>query len=69
MTRTLNDILVYMEKLGELETETTEPMTHAIPKVNVIRDDAVSPSDAKEEILKNAPEKQVNFIKVPKVIE
>jgi len=69
MTRTLNDILVYMEKLGELDTTGVEPMTHAIPNVNVMRDDIVSPSGLSLDIQENAPEKKGAFFAVPRVIE
>ena len=69
MTRTLNDILVYMEKLSELDTTDVEPMTHAIPKENVMRPDEIKPNDIGDEILKNAPEVKGSLFKVPKVIE
>ena len=69
MTRTLNDILVYMEKLSELDTTNVEPMTHAIPKENVMRPDEIRPYEAGDGILKNAPEVKGKFFKVPKVIE
>lgn len=69
MTRTLNDILVYMEKLSELDTADVEPMTHAIPKENVMRADEIKPFDVGDEILKNAPDLKDNLFKVPKVIE
>jgi aspartyl-tRNA(Asn)/glutamyl-tRNA(Gln) amidotransferase subunit C len=69
MTRTLNDILVYMEKLSELDTTDVEPMTHAIPKENVMRPDEIKPYEATDEILKNAPEVKGKLFKVPKVIE
>lgn len=69
MTRTLNDILMYMEKMGELDTSGVEPMTHAIPNENVMRDDAVRPFENTDEILKNAPDSKGTLFRVPKVIE
>ena len=69
MTKTLNDILVYMEKLSELDTTDVEPMTHAIPKENVMRPDEIKPFDVTDEILENAPDVKGSLIKVPKVIE
>ena len=69
MARTLNDILMYMEKLGELDTSGVEPMTHAIPNENVMREDALKPFKDTKEILKNAPDSKGAFFKVPKVIE
>jgi aspartyl-tRNA(Asn)/glutamyl-tRNA(Gln) amidotransferase subunit C len=58
-----------MDKLGELDTAGVEPMTHAIPNENVMRDDEVKPSEAASEILKNAPDRKGTFFRVPKVIE
>ena len=69
MTRTLNDILGYMDKMGELDTKNVEPMTHAIPNENVMRDDVVKPFANPEGILKNAPDFKRTFFRVPKVIE
>lgn len=69
MTRTLNDILMYMEKMGELDTAGVEPMTHAIPNENVMREDAVKPFQNTEEILENAPDSKGTLLRVPKVIE
>ena len=68
-TATLNDILTYMDKLGELDTTGVEPMTHAIPNENVMREDLVKPSEAASDILKNAPDTKGTFFRVPKVIE
>ncbi len=42
VTRQLNDILAYVEKLQELDTEGVEPLAHVIPVFNVFREDAVS---------------------------
>ena len=41
-TRQLNDILAYMEKLQELDTEKIEPLAHVIPVFNVFREDKVT---------------------------
>ncbi|MBN1881736.1 MAG: Asp-tRNA(Asn)/Glu-tRNA(Gln) amidotransferase subunit GatC [Deltaproteobacteria bacterium] len=69
MTDNINDILSYMEKLGEVDTTNVPPMTHAIPKENVMRPDAVVPFTDTSEILANAPESKNTLFKVPKVIE
>ena len=69
MTDNINDILVYMEKLGEVDTTDVPPMTHAIPKQNVMREDMVVPFADRDEILANAPESKDTLFKVPKVIE
>ncbi len=55
VTRQLNDILAYVEKLQELDTEGVEPLAHVIPVFNVFREDAVSPGLDREAALSNAP--------------
>ena len=65
----LNDILEYMDKLNKLDTKGVEPMSHALSLGNVFRDDKIKDSLSIDETLKNAPEKERNFFKVPKIIE
>ncbi len=67
-TNQLNEILTYVDKLNELDTENVEPLSHPVENSNVFRDDKIKPSVPKEEALINAPEKDENFFKVPKVI-
>ena len=67
-TNELNEILTYVEKLNELDTENVEPLSHPIEGVNNFREDIVKPSIQREEALKNAPDKDEEFFKVPKVI-
>ncbi|MBW2618297.1 MAG: Asp-tRNA(Asn)/Glu-tRNA(Gln) amidotransferase subunit GatC [Deltaproteobacteria bacterium] len=64
----MNDILGYVEKLAELETEGLEPTTHATGAANAFREDEVKPSLAKEEALQNAPASDGESIIVPRVI-
>jgi aspartyl-tRNA(Asn)/glutamyl-tRNA(Gln) amidotransferase subunit C len=68
LTHELNEILKYVEKLNELDTENVEPLAHVIELSNVFREDEVQPSISQEEALKNAPSKNDKFFKVPKVI-
>ena len=67
-TGQLNEILAYVEKLNELDTENVEPLSHPIEGSNVFREDVIKPSISTEEALKNAPEKDEQFFHVPKVI-
>ncbi|MGD1006123.1 MAG: Asp-tRNA(Asn)/Glu-tRNA(Gln) amidotransferase subunit GatC [Ignavibacteriaceae bacterium] len=67
-TDQLNEILNYMGKLNELNTENVEPLSHPVEENNVFREDEEKPSIPTEEALKNAPEKDEHFFKVPKVI-
>lgn len=68
-TTQLNDILLYMEKLGEVDTTGVEPETHAIAIQNAFREDAVRESLPHELSLANAPDESGNSYRVPKVIE
>jgi len=68
-TKQLADILKYINKLSELDTEKVEPTFHVLQLSNVFRDDKVKPSLKQEEILTNAPEVEYGHFKVKKVIE
>jgi aspartyl-tRNA(Asn)/glutamyl-tRNA(Gln) amidotransferase subunit C len=67
-TDQLNEILNYMEKLNELDTESIEPLSHPVEGNNVFREDKAIPSISTEEALKNAPKKDEQFFRVPKII-
>ena len=64
----INEILAYMDQLNELDTENVEPLLHPVEGNNVFRKDATKPSIEREDALKNAPQKDDEFFKVPKVI-
>ncbi|MDD5005918.1 MAG: Asp-tRNA(Asn)/Glu-tRNA(Gln) amidotransferase subunit GatC [Candidatus Omnitrophica bacterium] len=65
----LNDILRYIEQLKEVDISKIPPTAHVLPIKNVTRKDKLRPSLKAEEVLKNSPQKQGKFFKVPKVIE
>jgi len=65
----LNGILTYIEKLNELDTSDVEPTSHAVPLVNVMRDDEAGPCLPREEALANAPDRAGEFFRVPRIIE
>jgi aspartyl-tRNA(Asn)/glutamyl-tRNA(Gln) amidotransferase subunit C len=67
-TLQLNKILEYVEKLKELDTENVKPLSQPVKGENVYREDIVEPSVDRWEALKNAPSKNEEFFKVPKVI-
>ncbi|MFH1037444.1 MAG: Asp-tRNA(Asn)/Glu-tRNA(Gln) amidotransferase subunit GatC [PVC group bacterium] len=67
--RQLNDVLLYMEKLNELDTGGVEPLSHVLPLVNVLREDAVREGIDQADALRCAPEKKDGFFIVPPVIE
>ncbi len=68
MTHDLNEILNYVEKLNELDTENVEPLANMGDRTNVLREDKPVPSISNQDALKNAPDFQDRFFKVPKVI-
>jgi aspartyl-tRNA(Asn)/glutamyl-tRNA(Gln) amidotransferase subunit C len=68
MTRELNTILHYVEKLNECDTSQVEPLANMNDRTNVLRPDQVIESIPNEDALKNAPDSQERFFKVPKVI-
>ena len=68
-TNDMNNILSYVDKLNEPDTENVEPLSHPNEGSNVFRDDELKNSVQPEEALKNAPDKDDKFFKVPKVIK
>jgi aspartyl-tRNA(Asn)/glutamyl-tRNA(Gln) amidotransferase subunit C len=67
-TGQLEHILEYVDKLRSLDVQGVEPMAHALPLHNVLREDVVEPSLPIDKVLQNAPETDGRFFKVPKVI-
>jgi aspartyl-tRNA(Asn)/glutamyl-tRNA(Gln) amidotransferase subunit C len=65
----LNNILGWVEQLGEVDTDGVEPLTAVIDQQLRLRDDVVNDGNIRDEILANAPEAQHGFFAVPKVIE
>jgi aspartyl-tRNA(Asn)/glutamyl-tRNA(Gln) amidotransferase subunit C len=65
----LNNILGWVEQLGEVETDGVEPLTAVIDQKLRLRDDVVNDGNIREDVLANAPEAQHGFFAVPKVIE
>ena len=65
----LNNILGWVEQLGEVNTDGVEPLTAVIDQKLRLRDDAVTDGDCREEVLANAPDAEHGFFAVPKVIE
>ena len=57
MREQLDAILAYIDKLRELDVEGVEPTSHAVPLVNVMRDDEITPVLSQEAALANAPDR------------
>jgi len=64
----LSSILSYMEQLNEPDTTGIGPTAHALQVTNVFRDDTVRPCWEPDRALHNAPQRQENFFRVPKVL-
>ncbi len=64
----MGEMLDYIDKLNELDTEGVEPMSHVFPVNNVFREDVVTNEDGHEATLANAPEKRENSFVVPKTV-
>lgn len=67
-SRQLGSILEYFDKLQELDTEGVDPMAHAVELTNVFGEDESGESLSPSEALANAPDRDEDFFKVPKVI-
>jgi aspartyl-tRNA(Asn)/glutamyl-tRNA(Gln) amidotransferase subunit C len=65
----LNNILGWIEQLGEVNTDGVEPLTAVIDQKLRLRDDVVNDGNIRDQVLANAPEAQHGFFAVPKVIE
>jgi aspartyl-tRNA(Asn)/glutamyl-tRNA(Gln) amidotransferase subunit C len=69
MVPELNNILGWVEQLGEVDVTGVEPMTAVIPNTLRLRDDVVTDGNVRDKVLANAPQAEHGFFAVPKVIE
>ena len=65
----MNNMLAFVEKLNELDTTNVEPLIYMSNEINVMRDDIVKHDITQQQALKNAPQHDSDYFKVPKVIE
>lgn len=65
----LQKMIVFVEKLNELNLDGIEPLLHMSEEVNVLREDEAKASISRKEGFKNAPLHDEQFFKVPKVIK
>ncbi len=68
-TGQLSAILEYVEKMNELDTAGVEPLAHCLPVSNVLREDSARESLGTEKGLANAPQRDDEFFKVPKILD
>jgi len=69
LSKDLSSIMKFIEKLKELNTDKTSPLTSIINASLRTREDEVKDGKIRDQILKNSPEKNEEFFVVPKVIE
>jgi len=67
-TGQLERILEYVNQLEAVDTEGIPPTTRAVEVVNVTRADVVTPTSVREELLDEAPQREGDFIRVPKIL-
>ena len=69
LSKDLSSIIKFIEKLNELKTDETKPLTSIINSSLKLRKDEIKDGKIRDQILKNSPEKNDEFFVVPKVIE
>jgi aspartyl-tRNA(Asn)/glutamyl-tRNA(Gln) amidotransferase subunit C len=65
----LQNMIAFVEKLNELDMKGIEPVEYITGEKNVLREDVVIKSITKQQALKNAPLKDSDYFKVPKVLK
>ena len=69
LKKDLNSIISYFEKLNEVNTDNVEPLIFMTDEVNRLREDVVIQNTSKQEALLNAPAKDSDYFRVPKVFD
>ncbi len=69
MVKDMTEIVEWVEKLNEVDTEGVEPLTTMSHEVNAMREDEVKEHLSHERALRNAPAKDADYFRVPKVLE
>ncbi|MFQ5569468.1 MAG: Asp-tRNA(Asn)/Glu-tRNA(Gln) amidotransferase subunit GatC [Rhodothermales bacterium] len=65
----MSEMLDYVDKLNELDTTDVPPMSHVLDLYNVFRKDEARQRISRDEALRNAPDADGDYFRVPKVIE
>ena len=68
MINDLNNMLLFVDKLNELDTSSVEPLIYMTDETNVLREDIMQQNISQKEALKNAPKKDSDYFKVPKMV-
>ncbi len=64
----MENIISFMDKLSELSTDNVEPLIFMNDEVNVLREDVPQITVSQEDALKNAPKKDSDYYRIPKVL-
>ena len=67
-TEQLEEILSYVDQLQEIDTENIPPTTRAVEVVNAMREDLVEVNCSREDLLNQAPQREGDFFRVPKIL-
>ena len=65
----MQNIIGFMDKLSQLDTDEVEPLIFMSDEVNVLREDVVEKTVTSKEALKNAPKKDSDYFRIPKVLD
>ena len=65
----LQRIIRFIDKLSEIDTDGVEPLIYLSEEVNVLREDEIQATVSQVEALKNAPEKDSDYFKVPTILK
>ncbi len=66
-SKQLGDVLGYVNEMNEVDTNGIQPMSHAVEFSNVMREDVEIYEQTREELMANAPDREGDFFKVPKI--
>ena len=69
LLKEMGDVLAYVDKLNELDTDGIEPMMHVLDISNVYREDVVTGSLDREAALRNAPKTDGAYFLVPRILD
>jgi len=65
----MENIIAFMDRLNELDTENVEPLIFMSDEVNRLREDVAQVTITQKEALKNAPKKDSDYFRIPKVLD
>lgn len=69
LVKEMGDILTYVDKLAELDTDGIEPMMHVLDLTNIFREDVVTGSLDRDAALRNAPKTDGEYFLVPRILD